>query len=1136
MQNPRCLAQSRRGGLETAVLKIRKDRLNFPPPPRSLASTEAIFRALRASRPLSKRFFAKNKAVRPRWRDIINGAFDVALGALGDRALTYVTKARSTRPGARNPTVADIFVSYTSSDREWAQWIATDLHTLGHVPHVHEWEIGPGDDIVAWMEQRHAAADHVLCVVSPEYLNAAYSMLEHNAALWRSVRERSSFLLYVVVKPCALPALTAHKRRCDVYNLPEAAARQRFRDYMMAPAPPDVVAFPGRVTAESNISIRVPMHFMGRDDALAETEAALARHQGRVAVTALHGMRGVGKTILAVAYAEAHRHDYRATWWIRAETEDAMRADLAALGYRLGWALADDSEKDALAKVADRLRQEGEGILLIFDNALDKDTIAPFLPLGGTAHVLITSNAHAWRGVAEPLEIKVWPTDVGGDYLIARVGRPDERDAAEALSDALGGLPLAHEMAAAYCEDLGLSFAEYRRRLDASPVEVLDDKGAAPAPYHDRMTVARTFALAIEQAAKLHPAAEPLIVAAAQLPPEPIPLFLFAEGREKLADGLDALLQGRGLERAVAALRRLALVETETIPDERDPGVKTEAIRLHRLIRTTAQWHRAGVAAAAVRKGLIAALASVYPVEIYDKPELWPRGRWLDAIVLGLLGGADESPAGSEADRATLANGLAQYRFGALGAYELARPLFERAVTLRERAFGADHPHTADALNDLAVALQYCGDLGSARPLYERALAINEKVLGADHPHTADALNNLAMTLEYCGDLGSARPLYERALAINEKALGAEHPHTANILNSLGCLLRKQSDLQAARQMHERSLAIQEKILGAEHPDTATALNTLAIVLLAQKLANEARPLFERGLSIREKKLGSEHPETAFSLNDLAACLQSQGDLAAARPLYQRAVAIWQKAHGPNHPDTLLGLGNLAGLLDAQGDMVGAEALHRQVVEGRIRIHGPSHPAVLSEQNNLAHNLRKRGRPDLAESYARACAENTPKAVGAAHPLTAHRRNNLALTLLMLRRDDEANALLAQSWRTTEKRYAIVTPAVPFLALLSALGSRQDLADPLGRLKTLLLGPPLPRAGDVAHPWDVGYLLDFLCEALPADQREFLSALLAAINNPDEAVSLDRFPLWCDTPPVPSDAPWPEQRTRRLEF
>ncbi len=47
-------------------------------------------------------------------------------------------------------------------------------------------------------------------------------------------------------------------------------------------------------------------------------------------MTALHGLRGFGKTTLAAAYAERHRGDYRATWWIRAQTGPMMHADLAA--------------------------------------------------------------------------------------------------------------------------------------------------------------------------------------------------------------------------------------------------------------------------------------------------------------------------------------------------------------------------------------------------------------------------------------------------------------------------------------------------------------------------------------------------------------------------------------------------------------------------------------------------------------------------------------------------------------------------------------------------------------------------------------------------------------------------------------
>ncbi len=79
------------------------------------------------------------------------------------------------------------------------------------------------------------------------------------------------------------------------------------------------------------------------------------------------------------------------------------------------------------------------------------------MPRGGTAKVLVTSNAPAWRGVAAPVEIRVWPKTIGVDYLIARTGRAAERQAAETLSEALGGLPLAHEQAAAYCERLHVS-------------------------------------------------------------------------------------------------------------------------------------------------------------------------------------------------------------------------------------------------------------------------------------------------------------------------------------------------------------------------------------------------------------------------------------------------------------------------------------------------------------------------------------------------------------------------------------------------------------------------------------------------------------------------------------------------------
>src|SRR5580704_6828453 len=135
--------------------------------------------------------------------------------------------------------MADIFISYTASDRDWAFWIAKELEALGHAPHIHEWEIKSGDDIYAWMEARHDAADHVLCVVSDDYLTAPYSTLERNAALWQAASRRPGFALFVAVKACRFPNLIDHFRRCELYSaVSEDERRARLRDFMTKREPP----------------------------------------------------------------------------------------------------------------------------------------------------------------------------------------------------------------------------------------------------------------------------------------------------------------------------------------------------------------------------------------------------------------------------------------------------------------------------------------------------------------------------------------------------------------------------------------------------------------------------------------------------------------------------------------------------------------------------------------------------------------------------------------------------------------------------------------------------------------------------------------------------------------------------------
>ena len=72
---------------------------------------------------------------------------------------------------------------------------------------------------------------------------------------------------------------------------------------------------------------------------------------------------------------------------------------------------------------------------------------------------------------------------------------------------------------------------------------------------------------------------------------------------------------------------------------------------------------------------------------------------------------------GVERRTADLLRFAAQYRSNALGAYAEARPLYERALAIREKVLGAEHPDTATSLNNLAILLRAQGDLAAARPL-----------------------------------------------------------------------------------------------------------------------------------------------------------------------------------------------------------------------------------------------------------------------------------------------------------------------------------------------------------------------------------------------------------------------------------
>jgi hypothetical protein len=58
-------------------------------------------------------------------------------------------------------------------------------------------------------------------------------------------------------------------------------------------------------------------------------------------------------------------------------------------------------------------------------------------------------------------------------------------------------------------------------------------------------------------------------------------------------------------------------------------------------------------------------------------------------------------------------------------------------LAIREKALVPEHPDLNWSLNSLAAVYLTMGQFEMAQPLFQRALAIREKALGPDHPDLA---------------------------------------------------------------------------------------------------------------------------------------------------------------------------------------------------------------------------------------------------------------------------------------------------------------------------------------------------------------------------------------------------------------
>ncbi|CAG9981562.1 unnamed protein product [Clonostachys byssicola] len=246
------------------------------------------------------------------------------------------------------------------------------------------------------------------------------------------------------------------------------------------------------------------LRFFGREDELAILRQTLDPSFGtRLRAIRVHGLGGVGKTQLALHYANTSRDMYEIIAWISGETDIRILQGFASLASSLG--LVEDSDEDnhrSLQTVLKWLNKTDSPFLLIFDNLEKSEFLNQVWPTSDKGSILITtrSPSQAWK--QNPVDLALSPFSIeaskGAFKWLSGVVPVDQKDEAamEESCTLIGGLPLAMIQVSDFIRDLSCSYAEFLEIYKKS-AERLFPKLDIPIDYN--ATALTTWEVSVER-------------------------------------------------------------------------------------------------------------------------------------------------------------------------------------------------------------------------------------------------------------------------------------------------------------------------------------------------------------------------------------------------------------------------------------------------------------------------------------------------------------------------------------------------------------------------------------------------------------------------------------------------------------
>jgi DNA-binding SARP family transcriptional activator len=725
---------------------------------------------------------------------------------------------------------------------------------------------------------------------------------------------------------------------------------------------------------------RDPPYLIGRDENVHDLLAGVAEDLDEgsgIALFAIDGMPGIGKT--AVALRAAHQLALQCpdgALQINFRTHDPRQPPLdprTALVLLLG-ALGAPSEELGRAGSVDELaglwrrRTRGLRLLVLFDDVLDADQVAPLIPVAAGSVILVTSRRRLLHlPGARHITIEAL-SDIAAIRLLTRVtGRrfPNQARDLQRFAARCGGLPLAVAVAAAYLRaHPAWSLADLADRLASSTPAAGDDGLSAP--------VHRAFELSYR--ALPQPQRRLLRLVAAQ-PVSDISLDAVTALLDDASGTVDLMLE--------------ALVEHHLLEE-----VSRHRYRLHDLLRAFAGHQAAdedeeAETAAAIGRMITFYLAAAAQAERTVRPHRRIAGRipthplvaglgidepesarrWLEVESENLLAIADSTDTGAPNEHAGVMACIAAPQLDRRGLWPQAVMVLTRAL----RAVAADgyrdpsDPSLAQLHIHLSAAYMRRHRFEEAAECATAAHAAWQSQL--DRRGQADALLELGRIHWYTGRLDQALEVLERSEALYRDI---HQPHGRVLVDYHRAIILFQQGRHAdALGMAQRALAMVGLVGDA-------ALECDVLVNLGEMHRWTGQDELARNCFLRARQLADQQrdPQIAAALALNFGILQHRaGQQEAASESLQAALALFGSLEDRGYEietlEALAAVHRVRGAVQEATKCIGeAERLLAQAddPQRRSRIEAETAEVLLLEQHEAAACTHLRAAVELARA------------------------------------------------------------------------------------------------------------------------------------------------------------------------